>query len=61
MVALLDGHAQVMGEGIFIVVQTDEYGETNSVVLTAPDLAKMLGVQIVPALANMRGGCSSAA
>ena len=40
-VELLDGEAEAMGEGVFVVRQTDERGAVQSVVLTSEDLRRM--------------------
>ncbi len=42
VIPLLDGVAEVMGEGLFIVIQPDEFGVIQSVVLTPDDLRAML-------------------
>lgn len=45
---LTDGQAEVMGEGLFIILQTDETGQPQSVVLTEADLKLMLSTTVAP-------------
>lgn len=42
MMELQDGEADYMGDGFFLVCQRDEYGEVQSVGLSADDLRAML-------------------
>lgn len=41
-IALNDGEAADMGEGVFVVMQKDEKGAAQSVVLTKGDLEQLL-------------------
>jgi hypothetical protein len=41
-IALKDGHAELMGDGVAVVVQKDERGRAQSVVVTAEDLKALL-------------------
>jgi hypothetical protein len=43
-VELVDGVAESMGGGTFIVVQADEHGVPQTVVLQEDDLRRMLGL-----------------
>lgn len=42
-VNLSDGEAQPMGEGVFVVMQRDEYGKAHSVALTTEDIRLLSG------------------
>ena len=42
-IKLVNGEAEAMGEGVFVVLQTCEFEGCQSVVLTRPDLEAMLG------------------
>jgi hypothetical protein len=41
-VALLDGMAANMGDGVFVISQRDERGAAQAVVLTRSDLVRLL-------------------
>lgn len=41
-IELTDGHAELMGEGVAVLVQKDERGQVQSVVVTADDLRALL-------------------
>ncbi len=40
-IELIDGAAVAMGCGVVIILQTDEYGVSQSVVLSGDDLARL--------------------
>jgi len=42
-VNLHNGEAQPMGDGLFVVMQRDEYGKAHSVALSAEDIRLLLG------------------
>ncbi|HQS95998.1 MAG TPA: hypothetical protein PK823_05810 [Novosphingobium sp.] len=41
-IALRDGQAQLMGDGVAVIQQRDERGRAHSVVLTAQDLRTLM-------------------
>lgn len=41
-IALKDGHAELMGEDVVVIIQKDEHGQAQSVVVTADDLKALL-------------------
>ncbi|EJL35291.1 hypothetical protein [Novosphingobium sp. AP12] len=42
-IKLNDGEAQHMGHGVFVLLQRDEYGRAQNVVVTEDDLRRLLG------------------
>lgn len=41
-IALQDGQAQLMGDGVAVLLQRDERGRAHSAVVTADDLKRLL-------------------
>lgn len=41
-ITLQDGHAELMGEGVAVLLQKDERGRAQNVVVTAEDLRALL-------------------